>query len=201
MSLKKGRRRENVAASAHCSAQIGVAEYQSSNSKFSNCSISSLLLLETVPSPSVCLRLHAKRASNTSGVPASGSEHNHQQPKQGSRAPAEDVPGGLMSESSGEGIAYLVCRRMGCVHPDDQQDHSDHEQDESENSLHTHNWLHLRKRSSSSAHPFRFHPLLQTRIAIPDCCWCVDQHSPAGFLKMRIVPRQSQCTSGNAADE
>jgi hypothetical protein len=87
------------------SAQIGVAEYQSGNSNFSNCFVPSLLSLPTVLSPSVPLRLHSKRVTDPSRVPASGADQNHQQPEQGRRAAAEDKPGSLVGESSGEGIA------------------------------------------------------------------------------------------------
>jgi len=73
-----------------------------------------------------------------SGVSSRCTDQDQNQTEQGSRATAKDIPGGVVGESPGECVADLVCRRMGCVHSDDQQDAADDQQNDSDSALRTH---------------------------------------------------------------
>src|SRR5580698_1053588 len=45
---------------------------------------------------------------NSSGLSAANTDRDHKQPAQCGRASAEDVPGGIVGESAGEGVADLI---------------------------------------------------------------------------------------------
>jgi hypothetical protein len=88
-------------------------------------------------------RLFRSRGTNASDVPAAGARQDQKQREQSRRTAAKDIPSRIMGEPTGEGVANLVRGRMGCVHPDDQQRDSDHQQDDSDNTLRIHDGLLL----------------------------------------------------------
>ena len=65
-------------------------------------------------------------------------DYREQQPEQGCGTAAENVPGRGLGEFAGKGVAELIRRGVGCIHPDNEQSDTHNQKDDADDALHAH---------------------------------------------------------------